>query len=560
MTDETTPPDPLDPVGPLEPEVPAPSAEPPSPFAPDDSEQASEDSARSAEPMEADSLADAETPAASPQPEDPFAAAEPQPAEPEPVAPQPVPVAAPPATSALGPTIASGSRVVVMVSRGPAPMPPSAFVTVPEVVGMAQGDALAKLQESGLPSQVFNDYNDRLPRGQVMGQLPDQGMSVPAGAESVLMVSSGPAAAPTVATSLPNVVGFPESDAVFRMQSAGLSPQLVREYSPNVPDGIVIAQLPNTSSLIEMPKRRSLAWLWIVLAVLVVAALAVGAYLYLNRTGVVPAVVGLTQADATTSITAAGFKVGSVGTTQTLKASEVGKVISQSPTANTEAKMNAGIDIIVSGGQQLLEVPTVVGKTQSEAEKALKDVGLTASVTKGFSSTVVKGVVISQAPSAGQKVPIETSVGIVVSEGAQNVSVPGLSGQSQSQATTTLKSLGLGTQVVTNYSTSGVAKGQVADQFPSAGTSVPPGTIVGLVVSGGPIPSGNSTATVSVTSVVDKTSSSAETAIKNQGLKPVAVQWSGTGQPPNQVVGQTPDSGAVVPKNSSVLIFVSNGK
>jgi hypothetical protein len=37
------------------------------------------------------------------------------------------------------------------------------------------------------------------------------------------------------------------------------------------------------------------------------------------------------------------------------------------------------------------------------------------------------------------------------------------------------------------------------------------------------------------------------------------VQWTGTGQPANQVVGQIPD-GAVVPKNSSVLIFVSNGK
>ena len=166
-----------------------------------------------------------------------------------------------------------------------------------------------------------------------------------------------------------------------------------------------------------------------------------------------------------------------------------------------------------------MDVPTVVGKTQSDAEKALKDVGLTASVTKGFSSTVVKGVVISQAPSAGQKVPIETSVGIVVSEGAQNVSVPGLSGQSQSQATTTLKSLGLGTQVVTNYNTSGVSKGQVADQFPAAGTSVPPGTIVGLVVSGGPIPSGNSTATVSVSSVVGKTSSSAETTTQERGAQ-----------------------------------------
>jgi len=528
MTDETDPSAPVDPFAPAEPDAPAPA--PPDPA----------------------SYSAAEPAAPAPAPAEPAAPVTPQAAE-------PVPAVMPPATPALGPTIPSGSRVVVMVSRGPSPIPPTAFATVPEVVGIAQGDALAKLQEAGLPSQVFNDYNDKLPRGEVMGQLPVQGASVPAGAESVLMVSSGPAAAPTIAVALPNVVGLAESDAVSRLQSAGLSPQLVREYSSNIPDGFVIAELPNSASLIEMPKKRPLVWLWIVLAVLVIAALGVGVYLYLNRTGIVPAVVGLTQADATAAITAAGFKIETVEMTQSIKASDVGKVVGQQPVANTEAKMSVGVIISVSGGQLLLDVPTVTGKTQADAEKALKDVGLTASVTKGFSSTVVKGIVISQAPEAGQKVPSETSVGIVVSEGAQNVVVPGVSGQTQSQATSALKALGLGTQVVTNYS-SQTTKGQVADQFPSAGTAVPPGTIVGLVVSGGPIPSGNSTATVSVASVVGMTSSSAETALKNQGLKPVAVQWSGTGQPANQVVGQVPDSGAVVPKNSSVLIFVSNGK
>jgi beta-lactam-binding protein with PASTA domain len=444
-----------------------------------------------------------------------------------------------------------------MVSRGPAPIPAAAYVVVPEVVGLAQGEALAKLQEAGLPSQVFNDYHPKLPRGEVVGQLPQQGSNVAAGSESVLMVSSGAAAAATLATSLPNVIGLAESDAVSQLQAAGLSPQLVREYSANVPDGVVIAQLPNSASLISMPKKRSLLWLWILLAVLLVAAMGVGAYLYLNRTGIVPAVVGLTQADATSAINAAGFSVETVEMTQSIKASDVGKVVGQQPTANTEAKMTQGITIAVSGGQKLLDVPTVTGKTQSDAESALKAAGLKATVSKGFSSTVVKGVVISQAPEAGQKVPSETSVGIVVSEGAQNITVPGLAGQTQAAATSALKSLGLGTQVATNYSST--AKGQVSDQFPAAGTSVPPGTIVGLIVSGGPVPSNASTVTVTVTSMVGKTSASAESMLKSLGLKPVAVQWTGTGQPVNQVVGQVPD-GAVVPKNSSVLIFVSNGK
>ena len=493
-------------------------------------------------------MTDETTPA---EPVDPYA-----PVEPVEPAPAPQPAVMPPAPLALGPTISSGSRVVVMVSRGPSPTPPIAYVTVPQVVGMAQGDALARLQEAGLPSQVFNDYNDKLPRGEVIGQLPAQGASVPSGAESVLMVSSGRAAAPTIATALPNVIGLAESDAVSRIQAAGLSPQLVREYSPNIPDGVVIAQLPNSASLVEMPKKRSLLWLWIVLAVLVVVALGVGGYLYLNRTGVVPSVVGLSQADASAALKAAGFKIETIEMTQSIKASEVGKVVGQKPAANTESKMSAGVVISVSGGQKLLEVPTITGKTQAEAESVLKKAGLTGSVTKGYSLTVAKGVVISQAPEAGQKVPSETSVGMVVSEGAQNVTVPGLSGQSQSAATTSLKSLGLSPQVVSNYDQS-TSKGQVAEQFPAAGTAVPPGTIVGLVVSLG---SATSTPTVTVPSVVGKTSSQAETALKAVGLKPVAVQWSGTGEPPNAVVGQVPDSTALVSKGASVLIFVSNGK
>jgi serine/threonine-protein kinase len=217
--------------------------------------------------------------------------------------------------------------------------------------------------------------------------------------------------------------------------------------------------------------------------------------------------------------------------------------------------MTAGIGIVVSGGQKLMPVPIVVGKTQSEAEKALKDSGFKVTVSQGFSSTVAKGLVISQAPESGQKVPAETSVGIVVSEGAQNITVPGLSGQTLNQATTTLKSLGLGVEDVTNFSST--TKGQVEDQFPAAGSSVPPSTIVALIISGG---STTATGTVTVPNLKAMTATSAETAIKNLGLKWVSVQWSGTGLPLNEVYGQIPDSGALVPKNSSVIAIVSNGK
>jgi len=538
MTDETTPGESLDSGARVEPEVPITPGEPEVPqLAAEDVPQVI---AEEPEPVPADA------PALDGEPD-------PAPASPAPAV---VPVVPTP-TAGLGPAVPSGSRVVVMVSRGPAPVPSTAFVTVPDAVGASQGDALVKLQAAGLPTQVFNDYHPKLPRGEVMAQLPAPGATVPAGSESVLMVSSGPSAVPSVPTALPNVVGLSESDAVSRLQAAGLSPQLVREYSVTFPVGVAIAQIPNSASLISIPKRRSLAWLWVLLALLVVVALGVGAYLYLNRTGVVPVVVGLSQADATAAIEAAGFEVASIETTQTLKASDVGRVVAQSPAANSEARMIDGIGIVVSGGQKLIAVPSVTGKTQSDAENALKNAGLKSTVNKAFSTTVAKGVVISQAPESGQQVPSETSVGIVVSDGAQNISVPNVVNQTEDDAKLIIKANGLAApRIVSNHSST-YKEGRVAGQFPASGSSIPADTIMGLVVSLG---SSDSTNTVLLERFEGQTASAAESRLKGLNLKVVTVQWSGTGKPLNTVIGTLPGSGESVLKNETVIIFASNGR
>jgi len=246
-----------------------------------------------------------------------------------------------------------------------------------------------------------------------------------------------------------------------------------------------------------------------------------------------------------------------VGTTQTISAAEVGKVVTQTPQPAGQARVGSQIDIVVSGGQKLFPVPNVAGQTQANAETAIKNAGLTSTVTQAYSSTVAKGTVISQAPPAGTQLPSGTAIQLTISQGPQNVNVPGVVGQTQSTAQSTLKSNGLGSQSVTNYSDT-QPKGEIYAQYPAAGTSVAPGTIVALAISNGPPPS--STTTETVPSVVGKTQSQAQSSITNAGLKSVSVQWSATGQPQGQVVGQTPDAGSLVPKGTSVIIIVSNGK
>ena len=463
-----------------------------------------------------------------------------------------------PAPAPMGPTVTAGSRVVLVVSSGPALTPPSAFVEMPDLAGERQGDALSVLQDRGLSVQVFNDYSLNVERGCVMAQRPTIGANVPAGSEVVLLVSSGAAASQTHLVPLPRLAGLTEGEAVTKLQAGGLSPQVVRAPDALVPAGIVIAQLPDEISLASLPeKRRSSWWIWVITALVLFAAVGGAFYYYQMVPITVPNVVGLTQAQAEEAIAAAGFRVGSVVPTQTLSAAEIGNVVTQTPEPKSQAKKRSEITISVSGGQALVPVPNVVGQPQADAEKALKDAGFQVSIQQGFSATVAKGSVISQAPAEGQEVPINTTIAIIVSQGAQNVIVPGVIGQSQSAALTALKDAGLGAQAVTSASNN-AASGQVFAQLPTAGSSIPPATVVGILVSSGPLFSNSASSTVPA--VTGKTAKDATANLKTAGLTAVTILWGGTGKPKNTVVDQLPQAGTIVAKGSSIILIVSNGK
>ena len=459
---------------------------------------------------------------------------------------------------AIGPMLPTGSRVVVVISRSASPVPMGPGVSVPKTVGQMQGDALGQLQANGLSAQVFNDFSNE-PRGEVIAQLPEGGQAAPAGSEVVLLVSSGPAPVTSLLTPLPDVVGMTEADALSKLQLAGLSPQIVRTYSATVPLGVVVEQLPSARSIAAVPHSgRSLWWVWLLLAVAVAAAVGGGVYYYLNRTAVVPQIVGMPQSQAEQALAAAGFKVGSVSTTQTLSASQVGSVTSQTPEPGATQKLTDPIDIVVSGGQLLFAVPNVVGKPVTDAQNEIEAQSLQVSVTQSYSTTTSKDTVMAQSPTAGEKVPTKTTVGVVVSLGVQNVQVPDVNGQATVAAQTALKLANLSSEAFVEHSLT-ASKGTVFGQFPASGSSVAPGTVIGLLVSNGP-PSSSSTSTVSVPTVVGLTESKAKSALSSANLGSAVLEWKGTGQPAGLVVGQLPDAGAYVPQGVKVVLFVSNGK
>ena len=136
--------------------------------------------------------------------------------------------------------------------------------------------------------------------------------------------------------------------------------------------------------------------------------------------------------------------------------------------------------------EQIIDVPNVVGLSQPDAVMAILGSNLTVgTVTQKPSSTAPAGVVINQAPEAGSQIEPGGKVDLVVSSGVALIIVQNVVGQSQSDAEAAILGLGLTVGTVVEQPSSTIPAGFVISQDPEAGTPIPPGGKVDLVVSSG---------------------------------------------------------------------------
>jgi beta-lactam-binding protein with PASTA domain len=199
----------------------------------------------------------------------------------------------------------------------------------------------------------------------------------------------------------------------------------------------------------------------------------------------VPDVVGFSQADAEAAIVAIGLNVGTV-TTAYSDTVPAGEAISQDPVAGTAVPSGSAVDLVVSlGPLEMLDVPDVVGISQADAEAAIAAAGLSVgTVSTAYSDTVPAGEIISQNPVAGTSVPIGSAVDLVVSLGPlEMVDVPDVVGFPEAGAEAAIVAAGLTVGTKTTAQSDTVPEGEVISQDPVAGTAVPSGSAVDLVVS-----------------------------------------------------------------------------
>ncbi|MGI9586261.1 MAG: Stk1 family PASTA domain-containing Ser/Thr kinase [Acidimicrobiia bacterium] len=275
------------------------------------------------------------------------------------------------------------------------------------------------------------------------------------------LLSGGDEATSTV--EIPDLTGLPAQDAFEELQNLDLKVRAIEETSDEVAAGLVIRTDPPAGEEVEVQS-------------FVDVVVSLGA----EQFGV-PNVINENVDVARALITAQGFTVGAVEYQLT---EDVDKniVIAQNPEGGTNAAPGTPVNMIVSGGPDSIEIPDVSGKAEQSAVLELTRAGFESVVTQEeYSPDVLAGFVIETNPAAGQSVPPDATIVVLVSIGPEPVEVPDLTGDSTGQAEQALNALGLlmavSGETVEVPVSSGLI-GNVADQSPAPGNIAEVGSTV----------------------------------------------------------------------------------
>ena len=163
-----------------------------------------------------------------------------------------------------------------------------------------------------------------------------------------------------------------------------------------------------------------------------------------------------------------------------------GIVTHSDPDGGSSVHKSTNVQLYVSKGIDMKDVPNVVGKGQDEASRTLTDAGLAlGAVTDAYSEDVPPGQVISQSVAAGTSMAHDSTVDVVLSKGREPRTVPTLTGKGASAAKSSIEALGLVASPTEAYSDT-VPEGQVISQQTREGSTVYRGDSVSYTVSKGP--------------------------------------------------------------------------
>jgi len=333
-----------------------------------------------------------------------------------------------------------------------------ATVTVEDYRGMTDVQAQQRIVNAGLSVRFLHTYSDTVPADHIIRQEPPPGTRVARNALVELIVSNG---LPLVG--LPDVRGYYLRDAERDLHANHFAVRVVQRYDA-APKDSVIDQRPRPGAKVRRDSTITL----------IVSAGP--------RPVLVPRLIGLTVQQAEALAARDGFGLDA-SQTQTILGVPAGTVASQDVSPGQRIPNGSIVHVVVSTGGIVgtAAVPNVEGMPLASALSTLRNAGFAPQVMYAVQSTA-NGSIIAQMPAAGTTAGLGSQVAITLSVPGE---VPDTEGMSVADARATLAAAGYAVGLV-RYTTSQGAGGRVVGTQPEAGTNLPPGSAVTLIVNGPP--------------------------------------------------------------------------
>jgi len=289
--------------------------------------------------------------------------------------------------------VALGIGIFLLLKALAPGTPDQTLILIPDVAGMTQAEALLELQQLGFNVIPEPNASDTVEEGRVIGTKPPAGDEAEDGAFIIVYVSLGAEAFP-----VPPVVGQDLVRATELIEKAGLVLGTVQQQADEVaPAGQVISQDPPAGEDAAPGTAVNLV-------------VSTG----LEEFPIPGDLIGRSEGDV-------GFILGNLGLTvrfDTEFSSDVlkGFVVRTDPAAGATVNKGDAVTVYVSDGPEPVDVPDVVGQTESQARSTLEALGLAVRVN----ATTIEvapdqdGLVAEQLPAAGSQVEPGSTVSITL--------------------------------------------------------------------------------------------------------------------------------------------------
>ncbi len=342
------------------------------------------------------------------------------------------------------------------------PLPDSgATLSVGNYVGETDAQAEQDAVNAGLRTQIFHSTSDAVPLAHVIRQNPVAGTKVVKNSVVELFISNG---LPTLG--LRDVRGFSAQDAQRILQDDKFRVLLMPKYD-NAPKNSVIDERPSAGSRVREGST-------------IILIVSNG-----PEPMLMPNFVGMPVDRAQSIAARLGVTLDS-SQQVVIPGQPSNTIVSQDPGPGQSIARGTVVRVAVNTFSPVVQpntttavVPPVTGRNYSDAISALQQAGFAVYVQYSVQPSA-NGTVIGQQPDGGAQMPAGSRVAITLSVPGE---VPDTDGMGVDQARAVLQAAGYSIASI-RYMTQQGAGGRVIGTAPIAGTALPPGSSLILIVNG----------------------------------------------------------------------------